>query len=1360
MPLNKDIKKVLVIGSGPIVIGQAAEFDYAGTQACRALREDGIEIVLVNSNPATIMTDKAMADRIYIEPLTLTTVKRIIEKERPDSILSGFGGQTGLTLSMQLAKEGFLDKMGVRLLGASPETIDKAEDRQLFKDAMERIGQPCVPSKVVNTVADAEAFAAEIGYPVIIRPAFTLGGTGGGIVDDANALREVAANGLALSPITQVLVEKSIAGWKEIEFEVMRDHMGNTITVCSMENLDPVGVHTGDSIVIAPTVTLSDKEYQMLRSAALKIIDELGVEGGCNCQFALHPTSFEYAVIEVNPRVSRSSALASKATGYPIAKVATKIAIGYTLDEIKNAVTGKTYAAFEPALDYVAVKFPKWPFDKFVYAKRDLGTQMKATGEVMSIADSFEMALMKAVRGAEISLDTLNLPKFAAESAEALWHIAVHATDERLFAVYELLKRGVSVQEMHDKTMIDCWFLSKLENLLAYEQELSKGVLTEELYTRGKKLGYPDAAIARLSGCKIPYARKTTFRMVDTCAGEFAAHTPYFYATYDTEESGGEDEALEFIGGDRQKPTVMVLGSGPIRIGQGIEFDYASVHCVMSLRQLGYEVVLVNNNPETVSTDFDTGDRLYFEPLSPEDVLDIIRIEKPIGVVVAFGGQTAIKLTKTLAANSIPILGSSADTIDMAEDRERFDALLERTGIKRPRGFTVMTADEALTAARELGYPVLMRPSYVLGGQNMIIAYCDEDIEEYMAIILTHRQDNPVLIDKYLSGMEIEVDAICDGENILIPGIMEHVERTGIHSGDSIAVYPAGDIDDDMADKIVSTTETLCRELHGIGLINLQYILTGGEIYVIEVNPRASRTVPYISKVTGVPMCDLATRVSLGEKLTDLGYGTGLYPPSPYVAVKVPVFSFEKLQDVDTHLGPEMKSTGEVLGIGNNLEEALYKGLIASNHKMTREGGGVFITVRDQDKHEIGEVAKKFARMGFTLYATAGTALVLAKVGLAVKLVDKIHESSVNTLTLLESGQVDYVISTSAKGRNPARDSVKIRRKASLLGIPCLTALDTANALADSLMSRYTPENTEIVDINHLKAEKQRLHFTKMTACSNDYIYINCFDPANAVASPEFLSIYLSDRHNGVGGDGVILICPSDTADARMVMFNLDGSEGLMCGNGIRCVAKYLFDNGIAKGEPVGKGRYRLRIDTASGVKECTVITKNGLVSKVTVDMGRAELSPRLVPVNLEGDRVVNKPVSIDGEVFRITCCSMGNPHATVFVPSVDKLDLERLGPKFEHDPLFPERVNVGFVEVIDETTLKARIWERGSGETMACGTGTCAAVVAATVNGYCQKGQDVRVILKGGELRINYTDERVLMTGRADKVFDGTVEV
>ncbi len=1342
MPLNRDIKKVLVIGSGPIIIGQAAEFDYAGTQACRALREDGIEIVLVNSNPATIMTDNAMADKIYIEPLTLTTIKRIIKKEKPDSILSGFGGQTGLTLSMQLAKEGFLEEHGVRLLGASPETIDKAEDRQIFKDTMEKISEPCIPSKVVTTVAGALECAEEIGYPVIIRPAFTLGGTGGGIVNDKTQMLEMAANGLALSPITQILVEKSVAGWKEIEFEVMRDADGSAIIICSMENLDPVGVHTGDSIVVAPAVSLSDAELQMLRNAAISIINELGVEGGCNVQFALHPDTMEYAVIEVNPRVSRSSALASKATGYPIAKVATKIAIGYRLGEIKNAVTGAQYAAAEPQLDYLALKFPKWPFDKFVYAKRDLGTQMKATGEVMSLAKTFEAALMKAVRGAEISLDTLNLPKFKLFSDDELWLLAVHPTDERLFAVYELLKRGVSVEDMYAKTMINPWFLNRLMSFVNYEAELAKGAVTEELYLQGKKLGYPDAAIKRLSGDDFSFTLRPVYKSVDTGAGN-RANSPYFYADYD-------ENAEATVIPEDGKEKIIVLGSGPIRIGQGIEFDYASVHCVMSLQKLGYDVIIINNNPETVSTDFDTADRLYFEPLSPEDVLDIIALEKPLGVVVAFGGQTAIKLTKTLFEAGIKIIGTSADSIDMAEDRERFDALLEKAGIKRPKGFTVMTADEALAAARELEYPVLMRPSYVLGGQNMIIAYCDEDIEEYMKIILSTKQDNPVLIDKYLSGKEIEVDAICDGEKILIPGIMEHVERTGIHSGDSIAIYPASGIDDDMSALIVETTKALCKELKAIGLINLQYIIKNGEIYVIEVNPRASRTVPYISKVTGVPMCDLATKVSLGYKLDDLGFGDGLYKTSPYVAVKVPVFSFEKLTDVDTQLGPEMKSTGEVLGIGNNVEEALYKGLIAAGSKMTKTGG-VFITVRDQDKAEIGEIAKKFDKMGFTVYATYGTASVLAKVGLTVIPVDKIHEGPNNTIKLLEKGDISYVISTSAKGRNPARDSVKIRRKASLLGIPCLTAIDTANALADSLMSRYTAENTEIIDINQLKQEKQKIPFTKMQGCENDYIYINCFE--TQINSPEFLSIYLSERHKGVGGDGVILICPSKVADAEMRIYNRDGSEGAMCGNGIRCIAKYLYDNKMVNSRDIS-------IDTKSGIRNCRVFTKQGLVNNVAVDMGKAELAPANVPVRLDGDFVIDREAEIGGSEYRITCCSMGNPHAVVFVSSVDKVELERIGPLFEYSPLFPERVNTEFVEILDENTIKMRVWERGSGETLACGTGACAAAVAAVLNGYCKKGEDVKVILRGGDLIINYTDETVIMTGNAEKVFDGVVEV
>jgi len=1351
MPLNKDIKKVLVIGSGPIVIGQAAEFDYAGTQACRALREDGIEIVLVNSNPATIMTDNTMADRIYLEPLTLDTIKRIIKKEKPDSILSGLGGQTGLTLSMQLAKDGFLAENNVRLLGASPETIDKAEDRQIFKDTMESIGQPCIPSKVVTTLEDAEAFAEEIGYPVIIRPAFTLGGTGGGIVNNQKEMHDTARNGLALSPIHQILVEKCISGWKEIEFEVIRDGAGNVITVCSMENLDPVGVHTGDSIVIAPAVTLSDKEYQMLRTAALDIVTALGVEGGCNCQFALQTDSFEYAVIEVNPRVSRSSALASKATGYPIAKVATKIAIGYRLDEILNAVTGNTYAAFEPTIDYVAVKFPKWPFDKFVYAKRELGTQMKATGEVMSIDDNFEGALMKAVRGVEVGTNTLSLPKFVTAPDDALWQSVRGATDERLFALYELMKRGVSDDDLFDETKIDRWFLAKIRNLLNYEAVLQSQPLTTELYEQGKRLGYTDASIEALSGQKVPYRMVPTYKMVDTCAGEFAAATPYFYASYNTPESGGENEALPFIE-KSQKKKIVVFGSGSIRIGQGIEFDYASVHCVHSLKRMGYEVVIINNNPETVSTDFDTSDRLYFEPLCTEDVAHILEIEKPIGVVVAFGGQTAIKLTGFLAQNNIPIIGSSADTIDMAEDRERFDALLESLSIKRPKGYTVFTTEAALDAAQKLRYPVLMRPSYVLGGQNMIIATCDEDIEEYMGIILSQKQDNPILIDKYLSGIEIEVDAICDGENILIPGIMEHIERTGIHSGDSIAVYPAPHIDDDMKEIVLETTEKLCRGLNALGLVNIQYIIQDGNIYVIEVNPRASRTVPYLSKVTGVPMCDLAVRTSLGEKLTDLGFGSGIYKISPYITVKVPVFSFEKLTNVDTHLGPEMKSTGEVLGIGNSMEEALYKGLIASGSKM-HKGGGVFISVRNSDKPEIADIARKFYSMGFSLYATGGTAEILEKVGMTVERIQKIHEkdADANTLTLLESGKIKYVISTSAKGRNPARDSVKIRRKASILGIPCLTALDTANALADSLMSRYTPLNTELIDINHMESEKRKLKFTKMHSCANDYIYIHC--DTFEITSPEFLSIFLSDRHTGVGGDGVVLICPSEQADAKMRMFNLDGSEGEICGNALRCVAKFLYDNGHVNSRTI-------RIETMSGIRDCYVYTQNGLVSRVRVDMGKAELNPAQIPVALPGDSIVNAPLSVAGKEYRITCVSMGNPHCVIFTDSVNLVALEKIGPRFENHEIFPERVNLEVVEVINRRTLKMRVFERGSGETFACGSGACAAVVASVLNGFCDQDSDIRVILPGGDLTIRYDGNKVTKTGTAEKVFEGVVEI
>ncbi len=1072
MPLNPEIKKVLVIGSGPIVIGQAAEFDYAGTQACQALKENNIDIVLINSNPATIMTDEAMANHIYIEPLTLETVKRVIKKERPDAILSTLGGQTGLTLSMQLAKEGFLARHNVKLLGADPETIDKAEDRQKFKDTMEAIDQPTIASKVVTDVVSALQYADEIGYPVIVRPAFTLGGSGGGICEDASSLNQIAHNGLQASPIHQILVEKCISGWKEIEFEVIRDAKGNAITVCSMENFDPVGVHTGDSIVIAPAVTLADKEYQMLRSAALKIINSLGVEGGCNVQFALHPESFEYAVIEVNPRVSRSSALASKATGYPIAKIATKIALGYTLDEIPNVVTGKTFASFEPALDYVAVKFPKWPFDKFVYAKRDLGTQMKATGEVMAIADSFEMGLMKAIRGAEIKQDTLRYHDFASMDLEELKPLMAHATDLRLFAVYEGLYRGMSIEEMHTLTMIDEWFLAKLCHIADFEHRLvdNRAPLSVDEYVQGKKLGFTDKTMEYLSGHPMPAHLTPIYKMVDTCAGEFSAETPYFYSVFNTPEEGAENEALESI--ERStKERVIVFGSGPIRIGQGIEFDYSSVHSVWALKELGYEVIIINNNPETVSTDFDTADRLYFEPVTWEDVKPIIDLEQPVGVVVAYGGQTAIKLTADLAAYGVKIIGTSNDGIDAAEDRERFDELLSKLKIKRPAGQTVFTEEEALRVANEIGYPVLMRPSYVLGGQNMIIAFGDDDIQEYMKVIIAAGEaENPILIDKYMSGIEIEIDAITDGEDVLIPGILEHIERTGIHSGDSIAIYPAPHITKRMEEKIINHTKALCRGLGALGLVNIQYIVHGDELYVIEVNPRASRTVPYISKVTGVPMIDLATRVSFGEQLSELGYGTGIYPASKYIAVKVPVFSFEKLANVDTQLGPEMKSTGEVLGIGETFLEALYKGLVAAGYTIKREGG-VFISVRDQDKEEIADIAKKFYYQGFEVFATKGTAHTIeaADPNIDVVELNKIYESEgYNAADLIESGKVDYIISTSKKGRDPQRDSVIFRRKAVTLGIPTMTAIDTAGALIDSITSNYNQHNTTLVDFKNM----------------------------------------------------------------------------------------------------------------------------------------------------------------------------------------------------------------------------------------------------------------------------------------------------
>lgn len=1067
MPLRSDIKRVLVIGSGPIVIGQAAEFDYAGTQACKALKAAGLEVILVNSNPATIMTDKAMADKIYIEPLTLDVVKRIILTEKPDSVLSTLGGQTGLTLSMQLAKEGFLDEHNVKLLGANVDTIDRAEDRQEFKDMMREIGEPTIPSKVVTTVEDALDFAHVIGYPVIVRPAFTLGGTGGGIAATPEELHEIATNGLRLSPITQILVERDISGWKEIEFEVMRDSKGNVITVCSMENFDPVGIHTGDSIVVAPCQTLSDKEYQMLRTSALKIISALGVEGGCNCQFALNPENFNYAVIEVNPRVSRSSALASKATGYPIAKIASLIAVGFSLDEIMNDITGKTPACFEPVIDYIVVKFPRWPFDKFVYAKRTLGTQMKATGEVMSIGNSFEHAMMKAVRSIELGFDTLSVEKYRQATNEEIYEAMGRKDDERCFVVYEALYRGLDMEKIWETTKIDMWFLDKLRHLAVMERDLTeKGLRDErgaERLAVARELGFLDSTIERLTGDKVDRAY-ASFKMVDTCAGEFAAETPYFYSTkYDE-----ENEAEIFLDEHKNdKKKIMVFGSGPIRIGQGIEFDYCSVHCAWALREMGYEAIIVNNNPETVSTDFDTSDRLYFEPLTAEDVRAIVETENPEGAIVQFGGQTAIKLTKHLKEIKVPILGTDPKNIDAAEDRELFDDLLERLGIPRPKGETVFTTDEAVEVAERLGYPVLLRPSYVLGGQNMIIAYEKSDVIEYMKIITSHELENPVLIDKYLVGTEVEVDAICDGTDYLIPGIMEHVEKAGIHSGDSISVYPPQTLSKEIQETIIDYTGKLAKALDVIGLVNIQYVVHDDAVYVIEVNPRSSRTVPYISKVTDIPMVKLATRIMMGETLKDMGYGSGLNPVKDHVAVKVPVFSFAKLQDVDTQLGPEMKSTGEVLGIGTTFEEAIFKGLVAAGYKMEHQGA-VILTVRDRDKDEIIDIGRRFENIGFKIYATAGTAKTLEEHGIHAEVVRRMAEPNPNIGDLLESGEITYVIATATHGRQPGLDEVRMRRKAVESSVSLMTSLDTARALLNSLETRRTMADMQLIDLNSI----------------------------------------------------------------------------------------------------------------------------------------------------------------------------------------------------------------------------------------------------------------------------------------------------
>lgn len=1054
MPKNPDIKKVLMIGSGPIVIGQAAEFDYAGTQACRSLKEEGIEVVLLNSNPATIMTDKDIADKVYIEPLTVEVVEQLILKEKPDSVLPTLGGQAGLNLAMELEERGFLKEHNVRLIGTTSETIKKAEDRQEFKDTMEKIGEPIAASLVVKNVEDGIAFSNKIGYPVVLRPAYTLGGSGGGIANNEEELVEILENGLRLSRVGEVLVERCIAGWKEIEYEVMRDSAGNCITVCNMENLDPVGVHTGDSIVVAPSQTLGDKEYQMLRTSALNIITELGITGGCNVQYALNPNSFEYCVIEVNPRVSRSSALASKATGYPIAKVAAKIALGYTLDEIKNAITGKTYASFEPMLDYCVVKIPRLPFDKFISAKRTLTTQMKATGEVMSICNNFEGALMKAIRSLEQHVDSLMSYDFTGLSKEDLIEELCIVDDMRIWRIAEAIRRGVDYETIHKITKIDNWFIDKIAILVEMEEELKKKELTEDLLREAKRIEFPDHVIAKLTGktedevkaLRKEYGITAAYKMVDTCAAEFEASTPYYYSVY-----GGENEA----DGKTDKKKVLILGSGPIRIGQGIEFDFCSVHCTWAFEKEGYETIIINNNPETVSTDFDIADKLYFEPLTPEDVENVVNVEKPDGAVVQFGGQTAIKLTEALIKMGVKILGTSAENVDAAEDRELFDGILEECHIPRPKGHTVYTAEEAKKAANELGYPVLVRPSYVLGGQGMQIAINDEDVEEYIGIINRIAQEHPILVDKYLQGKEIEVDAVCDGEDILIPGIMEHIERAGIHSGDSISVYPARTISETAKKTIEEYTRRLAKSLHVLGMINIQFIVCGEEVYVIEVNPRSSRTVPYISKVTGIPIVPLAAKVILGHKLKDLGYTPGLQPEAKYYAVKMPVFSFEKIRGADISLGPEMKSTGECLGISESFNEALYKAFLGAGINLPKHKN-MIITVRDEDKQDIIPIAKRFSDLGYKIYATRSTAKVLNENGVKAVRTNKIEQPSPNLMDLILGHKIDLVIDTPSQGVEKAKDGFIIRRNAIETGVNVLTALDTAEALVTSL------ENTDI----------------------------------------------------------------------------------------------------------------------------------------------------------------------------------------------------------------------------------------------------------------------------------------------------------
>ena len=1358
MPKDKSIKKVMVIGSGPIVIGQAAEFDYAGAQACTILKREGINVVLVNSNPATIMTDKHLADEIYLEPLNKETIARILEKERPDGLLAGLGGQTGLTLAMQLSRDGTLDRLGVRLLGTDVNAIDRAEDREMFRDTMQAIGQPCVPSEIAENLDDALKAAERIGYPVIIRPAFTLGGTGGGIAETEEELRIIAKNGLDMSPITQILVEKCIAGWKEIEFETMRDATGDAVIVCSMENVDPVGVHTGDSIVVAPAVTLTDAEYKMLSQAALDMVAAIGVIGGCNVQFALKQDGSEYAVIEMNPRVSRSSALASKATAYPIAKITTLMALGYHLSEIKNEKTGFSLSGFEPAVDYMVLKFPKFPFDKFAGSSRKLGTQMKATGEVMSIAPGFEEALVKAVRGAEIGADTLNMPPLDDRDVRERLK---DQDDRRLFTIYEALKKGVSIEEIFEITKITPWFLERIKNIAEHE----------DFYYQTRK--------------------DLKFKVVRTCEKVFGTEQPYFYSYAPAGFPEGEavsdlaskvqedalpgDAASDAAAADlcearsfprSGKPVVVVLGSGPIRIGQGIEFDYSSVHCVWTLREMGYDVVTVNNNPETVSTDYDTADRLYFEPLTPAYVAPILAVEKPVGVVVAFGGQTAIKLTKFLDEQGIRILGTSAEGIDIAEDRARFDELLGRFNIRRPKGKGVETIEEALAWANELGYPVLLRPSYVIGGQNMTISYDDARTESYMKTILAGGIANPVLIDKYMPGTELEVDVISDGEDVLIPGIMEHIERAGVHSGDSIAVYPPYNLTDRFLQKICDCSEKLALALGTQGLVNIQYLIFEDELYVIEVNPRASRTVPYISKVTGVPMVDIATHVMLGGKLRDLPYGTGLYRTPPYCAVKVPVFSFEKLNDANSILGPEMKSTGEVLGLGKTMAEALYKGLTSAGFTMPKSGEsgqkGVLLSVETNDYQEILSVAKRFYDLGLKLYATTGTADAIRTLSIEVESVPNAVESD-DLLKLLESGKLNYIIYTGAVKDETMGDYIAIHRRAMQLGIPCLTSLDTANALAEIFAANYNAGNTELVDITRMRAWKMRIPFTKMHSCGNDYIFIENFN--GEITCPESLCVYLCKQHYGIGADGIVLIGHSQKADASMRSFNRDGSEGRMAGNNARLVAKYLYDRGYVRSE-------RMTIETKSGICMLSLYIRDGKVSSVSLRMKPAEVLT--VPACAEHadpkengkqtdmggtEPMLRYPVEAGGRAFLANGISVGNTHCVIFEDNIDRIAVSELGPELEHHPLFPGGANVEFVRLVNRNTLRVRVWERGNGETLACGTGALAACAAAVRLGLSDPDSEILVKLPGGDMTVRVSDEALTLTGTTEEVYSGSFE-